>query len=243
MANEQMNEKITAALAKLDPANNDHWTDEGFPKTGVVQRFANDQSIKRQDIQAAAPDFVRPAVKTDDPFDDGPVEHTGTEESGAPADAAQEGNGGIADSEADNDFISEDDLKLLLQQRVEDYDNALKAARAKQAEGAKEEVQALKDLNEAKRELNAKFPPKTAAENIKEYLASEQAKRAAAHGHGMARVDQAMARGNSRGWRRPVRGVVGADGNLMKNPDGTVATPRPMQVRPRPVLPSTGRPA
>jgi hypothetical protein len=238
MANEQMTQKIVAALGKLDPANDDHWTPDGLPKVGVVQKLASDQTIKLRDIQEAAPGFERTAQvqapgATDD-FGD-PVEQIGAEATGAAADAAQPTN----DAEGD-DFISDDEMHEILVQRVVDYDTARKAARAKQAEGAKEEVEALKALNAAKAELNAKFPPLTAAENIKQYLASEQAKRAAAHGHGNARVDAAMARGNARGWRRPVRAVAGADGNLIKGADGQVVMPRSMQVRPRAVVPSMG---
>lgn len=53
------NEKILAALARLDHGNDDHWLDDGAPKTGIVQRLADDQTIRRQDIEAAAPGFRR----------------------------------------------------------------------------------------------------------------------------------------------------------------------------------------
>jgi hypothetical protein len=237
MSNEQ-NAKITNALSKLDTANDDHWTPDGLPKVGVVQKFANDQTIKLRDIQAAAPGFDRgTATPATDDFGD-PIEQV-TQAAPVAAAAAAAAAEGAGEAPAD-EAISEDDLHDMLAQRVTDYDQAVTDARAKQAQGAKEEVEALKALNAAKVELNAKFPPLTAAENIKQYLASEQAKRAAAHGHATARVDASMARGNARGWRRPVRGVTGADGNLIKGPDGQVVMPRSMQVRPRAVLPSVG---
>ena len=154
-----------------------------------------------------------------------------------PAADAQAPEGQNADEE-----LSEEEVYMILEGRVSDAEEAVKAARAKQAEGAKEEVEGLKVLNAARAEFKAAFPPMTQAENIKEYLASEQAKREArvAHTGQPVRVDQAFGRGNSRGWKRPTRGVMGRDGNLVKNPDGSVAVPRPMQVRPQGVVPSMG---
>jgi len=52
-------EKIHGALNQLDHGNDDHWLDDGTPRTGVVQRLAGDQTITRQDIAAAAPEFRR----------------------------------------------------------------------------------------------------------------------------------------------------------------------------------------
>jgi hypothetical protein len=46
-------QKVLDALAQLDHDNDDHWLPDGTPKTGVVQRIANDQTIKRRDIEAA----------------------------------------------------------------------------------------------------------------------------------------------------------------------------------------------
>lgn len=152
-----------------------------------------------------------------------------------------------AENHADNDgdFMTEDEVYQILEARVADAQAEVDAARQKQSEGAKEELAALKALKAAQAEFKSSFPPLTPAENIKQHLASEQAKRAARAGQyppgtPTARVDQAFSRGNSRGWRRPTRGVVGVDGNLVKAPDGSVAIPRPMQVRPQPVVPSMG---
>ena len=62
MSNQTETPKILAALAQLDPADNSHWTSDGLPNTGVVQRIANDQTIKRTDIQSARPGFDREAA-------------------------------------------------------------------------------------------------------------------------------------------------------------------------------------
>lgn len=56
-------EKILAALAELDPLDDDQWTADGAPLVEVVARFTGDFSIKRQDIINAAPDFNREKLK------------------------------------------------------------------------------------------------------------------------------------------------------------------------------------
>jgi hypothetical protein len=166
-----------------------------------------------------------------------PVERTGADPAGKPADATQAAN---AAEPTETVEMSEEEVYQELEQRVVDAEQALKDARAKQADGHKEEIAAMAALNAAKAEFVAAYPPLTPAENVKLYIASENAKRAERAGYGApaSRVDAAMTRGNSRGWRRPVRAVAGPDGNLIKNTDGSVAMPRQMQVRPRPVVPS-----
>lgn len=51
-------EKILAALAQLDPLDDDQWTADGAPKVEVVSGLVG-QAVKRQDIVNAAPDFSR----------------------------------------------------------------------------------------------------------------------------------------------------------------------------------------
>lgn len=229
-------DKIRAALAQLDPADNEHWTDDGLPKTGVVQKLANDQTIKRSDIQTAAPGFERPASpeKATDDFG-APIDQTASTETGlAPA-----ADGGTTLESADNgqgEYLTEEEVHSILAQRVAACENAIAAADKKAAEGQNERIAAVKALNDARKEMNAKFPPMTDAEMRKQYIASENARRQAqVEGRGVlaSRIDQSMARGNSRGWRRPTRGVMGSDGTLMKTPDGQVAMPQPMRVRPQ----------
>ena len=57
-------EKILAALAELDPLDDDQWTADGAPLVEVVAKFTGDFGIKRQDIINAAPDFNREKLKT-----------------------------------------------------------------------------------------------------------------------------------------------------------------------------------
>jgi hypothetical protein len=50
---------IKAALAKLDVANDNHWTQDGAPRLDTVKMFAGDQSVTREMVAAAAPGFTR----------------------------------------------------------------------------------------------------------------------------------------------------------------------------------------
>jgi hypothetical protein len=50
---------IKAALAKLDPANEDHWTNEGKPAMAAVNALLPTH-ITRDRLEAVAPDFSRP---------------------------------------------------------------------------------------------------------------------------------------------------------------------------------------
>lgn len=60
MANEFV-EKIREAVALLEPANNDHWTQGGKPGVEIVRELTGDPSVTRADIDAACPDAKRDA--------------------------------------------------------------------------------------------------------------------------------------------------------------------------------------
>lgn len=51
--------EIVAAIADLDPDNDDHWTQGGLPDVGTVAR-AIDKKVTRAAIDAAAGDAKRP---------------------------------------------------------------------------------------------------------------------------------------------------------------------------------------
>src|SRR5688572_2067453 len=53
---------IQAALAKLDPTNDNHWTGDGLPRLDTVRMLASDQQISRDAVTAAAPGFTRVAA-------------------------------------------------------------------------------------------------------------------------------------------------------------------------------------
>lgn len=50
---------IVAALAKLDVANDNHWTGDGLPRLDTVKMLASDSSLTRELITLAAPGFTR----------------------------------------------------------------------------------------------------------------------------------------------------------------------------------------
>lgn len=81
-----MANKIREALAKLDPANDMHWTSDGSPRMDVVEDLVGDKSIKRADVTAAAPAFTRenpvldPAPAAQEPSPTNPEEPTDLDE-------------------------------------------------------------------------------------------------------------------------------------------------------------------
>jgi len=203
--NDAQREKIRAALAQLDNDDNAHWTDDGLPRTGTVQKLANDTTIKRSDIHEAYPGFAR---KVGDAMGDPPESVTGAEVPSAKP--VTEGAG---------ELMTEAEVHAILTQNIVAATEAVKAAQRKIFEGHADEKKALAALTAARQDLAQKFPPMTPMENIKQFLATENARRAAAAGvpghYQPAQVDMAAARGNSRGWKRPVRPAMGVDGKLV----------------------------
>ena len=51
--------KITDALAKLDPTNDNHWTSDGLPRIDTVKMLAGDPTLTRETITAEMPNFSR----------------------------------------------------------------------------------------------------------------------------------------------------------------------------------------
>ena len=59
--------KILEALAKLDPTNDNHWTNDGLPRIETIRMLAADQTITREAITAEAPNFSRQTAKLETP--------------------------------------------------------------------------------------------------------------------------------------------------------------------------------
>lgn len=208
MANDQKTAKIRAALDQLDPANDKHWTDDGLPTEGVVRQFARDQAISRKDIQDAHPGFQRNATKPApdnlDPLTGEPV-----------VEAIPGSGGGVIESNEDptkntGELMTDAEVRAILDGRVKAANEELAAAQQMVRDANNRVLKAQTGIVSAREQLTREFPPMTQAQNIKEYIASEMAQRAAAHGHGEpgvpgSRIDAAMQRSNSRGWRRPSR--------------------------------------
>lgn len=52
-------QKIRAALERLDPTDDDHWTKDGLPAMSVLEDLLNDKSVTRAMVHNADPGFNR----------------------------------------------------------------------------------------------------------------------------------------------------------------------------------------
>lgn len=59
----EVNEKLLAAVMKLDPANDEHWTQGGDPAISAIEVLYGSAGVKRADIKAVAPGFTREVAK------------------------------------------------------------------------------------------------------------------------------------------------------------------------------------
>ena len=55
----QRDEDIRLALELLEPSNDESWTEEGLPRVEVICGLMNDDTVTREEIEAALPGFVR----------------------------------------------------------------------------------------------------------------------------------------------------------------------------------------
>jgi hypothetical protein len=170
-------DKIVSALAQLDHNNEGHWVEDGLPRTGVVQKFAGDQSITRQQINEAAPGFSR-QVPDKEPVPEQTVPDT---ETTTPAEAAKHAPARAANDDGGTVLaFTEQEREKFRRAVVEaeaDYNQSLK-----DLETMRRHVLACKAaLEQAVADERAKFPPISAAQNIQNYLAAslEERRRAA----------------------------------------------------------------
>lgn len=54
-----MSKNIIDVLSKLDPTNDNHWTQDGMPRLDTIKILSGDPSLTREQVIAAAPDFNR----------------------------------------------------------------------------------------------------------------------------------------------------------------------------------------
>ena len=177
-------DKILAALSQLDPNNDSHWNTDGLPNTGTVQRIANDQTIKRGDLQNARPGFDRETARAEAAaatqaapaeFEDVPATSGLTPAAKAEAVAAVS-----ADDEVE---ITDEQLQALLAKRVRDAEAKLEQGRQMARDAAVMQQEGLAEINAARRDFHKYFPPLTEAQNIKAHLAAENEARAARVAH------------------------------------------------------------
>jgi hypothetical protein len=206
MSSQTETPKVLAALAQLDPANDAHWTTDGLPNTGVVQRLANDQTIKRSDIQNSRPGFDRASAtlaaagqqeQRPVDFEEAPpaVVTTSIEPIAPVAQAAPA-------PESETVEVSEAQLHGALNKQVQDAEEKIRAGRAMVSQGTQMTDEAMLELRKAQANFHKYFPPTTQAQNVREFLDASNAERAArvAARGSASQLDAARHGGNSRGW-------------------------------------------
>jgi hypothetical protein len=162
---------IAEALQSLDHSNDAHWTDDGAPLVSEIQRLTNDKTITRAQINDALPGFARKSADsiTEDEQD------LGDETSGV----GNETGGVVASSEVqegdDFDGIEEDAerLRKIAYQRVVDAQKGIDDAKNAVSEAQRAVVAAEQRHTRALQLYSSKYPPLTAAENIKQHLARQ----------------------------------------------------------------------
>jgi hypothetical protein len=162
---------IKEVLQSLDHTNDALWTDDGSPLVAEVQRLANDKTITRGQINEAFPGFVRKtkdSVTEDEQPEDEAGETGGIEALAPTSDVQAEQDGFLTDEE------EHENIRGIAQRRVRDAQQALTDAKAHTAEAHRLELQAEQRLTRALQQYSAKFPPMSAAENIKQHLARQQ---------------------------------------------------------------------
>lgn len=226
-----MSKNITDALSKLDPANDNHWTQDGLPRLDTIKILAGDPGLTREAVTAAAPDFNRASAQQ---------AAAGAQQAGAgttPAAPGQPAPQGAASgpsaSETQPPAPPESDLPTLNPPplaEASDSDNLnARIAEAKlQLSDAQDRLQLAKqELSDAQNkvadlEAQLKDTSVGAANPITEYLKSQQrvleergAKRQLIRESGLnlkelakqlkSPLDSAMERKTGRGGGRPVR--------------------------------------
>lgn len=211
---------IKQALAKLDVNNDNHWTAEGQPRIDTVKMLASDQTITRDDITKASPEFTRETATA--ALTQAPVAQTGQGSAGAdsnepPVDnqppAIQETavivapvnldeyDAAIADAWEAVDEMNQARVKFDEEyaKRVKAYDAAVDAK--VQAGAGETVVNAIQGYHESqKRLLQARADR---GRTLQE--AGLTAKDLSALLPGRSPIDAAMGRKTSRGTQRPVR--------------------------------------
>jgi hypothetical protein len=161
-------EAIAEALQSLDQTNDALWTDDGAPLVAEIQRLTNDKTITRAQINEALPGFARKqkdSVTEDVQPDDEPdvIETAAQSEGQAPVDPE--------DFEDEND--EDGRLRMIAHKRVLDAQKGIEDAKAAVSQAMKDVAAAEARHTRALQLFSAKYPPLTAAENIKQHLARQ----------------------------------------------------------------------
>lgn len=224
--------KITEALSKLDPSNDNHWTQDGLPRLDTVKILAGDPSLTREAVTAAAPDFNRGTAQGAPQGGAAtPVQGGGEPQPQAAAQAAPVADGTVPPPAP----VAEPELPVLAPAALAEPAGDADELEQKLAEAqlhlsdcqdrlqlAKQELEDAQNAI-AKLEAQLKETSKGSSNPIREYLAQQQknledraARKELIRNSGLdlhqlskdlkSPLDAAMERRRNRGGARPVRG-------------------------------------
>ncbi len=154
---------ISEALLQLDTKDDTLWTDDGSPQVAAVQHLCNDDKITRAQINDAAPGFVRKMVSIDENTQQPVAAVLGDETGGKP----------LIDEE-DDMFSEGEQPREILARHVREAELDIQTAKAALSEAHRAVVNAERKHAKKLMLYNSKFPPITAAQNIKDHLARQQ---------------------------------------------------------------------
>jgi hypothetical protein len=194
MSNEQ--DTIRAALAKLDPKNDEHWTEQGAP---LLDALGLGKKLTRQEVTAAAPLFNRTnPVFVEAPAAEGtpPVE---TEVFGE-VDASDEDQ----IRELSDACIAAHEVVEAAQRSVTQATNAMHSAQRKHDE-LLEKLEAARPKHSNILGIQAVLAAQTAEREARHSIATQarQIGLTAALLDGRSKLDSAMGRQNKQGTQRP----------------------------------------
>lgn len=201
---------LKQVLDTLDITKDENWTDDGAPMLEVVQKLANDDNITREQINEAAPGFVRQVGETKAKSEDTVVKAKAKNTTIAPVAKAPPGE------DLTTREFTDDEMRIILDRSVRDANDRLVAAQTAAAEATQEVARCQARLQRAHVNHANRFPPITAAANIKAHLQSQIAlsrERAGLSPEGpvvINQIDATMQRNSKRvGQQRPTRPVMG----------------------------------
>jgi hypothetical protein len=223
---------IAEALKTLDHTNDALWTDDGSPLVSEVQRLVNDKNVTRAQINEAVPGFIRKSKTSIDEETQAPVEPLGA--SAPETDFDDDGGEPEADVSAAGHTLSTDEIRAILQRRIKDAEQAITDAREATSKARLFEQTCSDRHRRAVFDFQRKFPPMSAAANIKAHLASQQAlamERAGRAPDGTllgqtpatvaadprSQIDQTLYQSKRRGGARPTRPILGGPINVTGN--------------------------
>lgn len=204
---------LKQVLDTLDITKDENWTDDGAPMLDVVQKLANDDSITRDQINEAAPGFVRQVGETKTVVSESLVATGGKPKVTKPTAEKPPGE------DLTQREFTDDEMRQILDRSVRNAEAKLVAAQQAQAEATKEVARCQNILQRAHVNHHNRFPQITPAANIKAHLQSQINLSRERAGLGpeqkggeivVNQIDATMQRNSKRiGQQRPNRPVMG----------------------------------